>query len=67
VAGFWKLISIAVVQKVDACATILAPPYVYRRPNVYTRRVQPFAIAGRITFIYLKYGRQGVRVIFLFN
>jgi len=24
----------------------------------YIRGVQPFAIAGRITFIYMKYGRQ---------
>jgi len=27
--------------------------------------VQPFAIAGRITFIYMKYGRHCVRVIFI--
>jgi len=24
----------------------------------YIRGLQPFAIAGRITFIYMKYGRQ---------
>jgi len=29
------------------------------------RGVEPFAIAGRITFIYMKYGRQWVRVIFM--
>jgi len=27
--------------------------------------LQPFAIAGRITFIYMKYGHQWVRVIFI--
>jgi len=32
---------------------------------VYVRVAQPFAIAGRITFIYMKYGRQWVRVIFM--
>jgi len=26
--------------------------------GVKSRGVQPFAIAGRITFIYMKYGRQ---------
>jgi len=31
----------------------------------YTRGVQPFAIARRITFIYVKYGRQWVAVIFM--
>jgi len=28
------------------------------RVQAYDRRVEPFAIAGRITFIYMKYGRQ---------
>ena len=31
----------------------------------YIRGVQSFAIAGRITFIYMKYDRQWIRVIFM--
>jgi len=32
---------------------------------LYIRGVQPFAIAGRVTFINMKYGRQWFRVIFM--
>ena len=32
---------------------------------LYTRGVQPFAIASCITFIYMKYGHQWARVIFI--
>ena len=31
----------------------------------YIRGVQPFAIAGHSTFIYMRHGRQWVRVIFM--
>jgi len=31
---------------------------VYSSVTVYPRGVQPFAIAGRMNFIYMKYGRQ---------
>ena len=33
--------------------------------NLLRRGVQPFAIADRITFTDMKYGRQWVRVIFM--
>jgi len=39
--------------------------FVLFSPNTLEQGVQPFAIAGRITLIYMKYGRQGVRVIFM--
>jgi len=38
----------------------LTPPHL-----PLTQGVQPFAIAGRTTFIYMKYGRQWVGVIFI--
>jgi len=55
------------VEKIHACSSLPIRPQkqngspgsdtlVYASVTVYPRGVQPFAIAGHVTFIYMKYG-----------